>query len=86
MNFQSELILHYHFITTPSHTRYNDGPHPEFDKPPKKAKDIRVPRREQPAAFAPWHVTMPVSSLSVRSKFPNVPLELPPPPSDLYFY
>ena len=77
------LPFYYH---TSSHHQYYEGPHPEFDKPSKKAKDKRVPRKEQLSAFAPRRATMPVrGSLSVRPKFHNVPLELPPPPSGPVF-
>lgn len=73
-----DLPFYYH---TSSHTRYYEGPHPNFDKPlDKKSREKRIPRREQPSAFAPRHATMPVrGSLSVRPTFHNVPLELPPP-------
>lgn len=72
------------FYHTTAHTQYREGPLPNFNtpllKPPKKK---RVPRREQPAAFAPRRATMPVQgSLSVRPRFHNVPLELPPPPGE----
>jgi len=74
-----DLPFYYH---TSPHTRYHEGPLPQFDllslKPPAKKK---APRREQPFAFVPRHVTMPVrGSLSVRPKFHNLPLDLPPPP------
>ena len=77
------LPFYYH---TSSHHRYYEGPHPEFDKPPKKTKDKCVPRREQPSAFAGRRATMPVrGSLSIRPKFHNVPLELPSLPSEPVF-
>ena len=72
------------FYHTSSHTRYYEGPLPEFSEPGKKTsrKRKRVPRREQPAAFAPRRATMPVrGSLSVRPQFHNLPLELPPLPT-----
>ena len=75
------LPFYYH---TSTHTRYYEGPLPEFSEPGKKTsrKNKRVPRREQPAAFAPRRATMPVrGSLSVRPQFHNLPLELPPLPS-----
>ena len=74
-----DLPLYYH---TSSHTRYHEGPLPDFDQPAKKKLIKRVPRREQPTAFGARHATMPVrGSLSVRPKFHNLPLELPPPPT-----
>ena len=71
------------FYHTSSHTRYYEGPLPEFSEPGKKTsrKQKRIPRGEQPAAFAPRRATMPVrGSLSVRLQFHNLPLELPPLP------
>ena len=75
-----QLPFYYH---TSTHSRYYEGPHPDFDKEPrKKPKEKRIPKREQPSAFVPRRATMPVrGSLSVRPKFHNLPLELPPPPS-----
>ena len=80
-----ELPFYYH---TSSHTRFYEGPLPSFNKPeagPKKKRKFgRVPRREQPAAFAPRRASMPVrGSLSVRPQFHNLPLELPPITADL---
>lgn len=74
-----DLPFYYH---TSSHTRFYEGPLPDFNQPSlTKPKTKRVPRREQPTAFAPRRATMPVrGSLSVRPKFHNLPLELPPPP------
>ena len=40
------------FYHTSSHTRFYEGPLPDFSEAPKKQKKKRVPRREQPAAFA----------------------------------
>ena len=71
------------YYYTSAHSRYYEGPHPDFDKAPaKQPKEKRIPRREQPAAFGPRRATMPVrGSLAVRPKFHNVPLDLPPPPT-----
>jgi len=42
------------FYNTSSHTSFNEGPLPHFnDTPVTKRKIKRVPRREQPTAFAP---------------------------------
>ena len=70
------------YYYTSAHSRYHEGPHPDFDQPPvKPPKEKRIPRREQPAVFGPRRATMPVhGSLAVRPKFHNVPLELPPTP------
>ena len=75
------LPFYYH---TSAHSRFYEGPLPEFNEGSKKPrrKSGRVPRREQPAAFAPRRATMPVrGTLSVRPQFHNLPLELPPPPT-----
>ncbi len=75
-----DLPFYYH---TSSHTRYYEGPLPEFSMPSNKRprKSKRIPRREQPSAFAPRRATMPVrGSLSVRPTFHSLPVELPPPP------
>ena len=71
------------YYYTSAHSRYYEGSHPDFDKPPvKQPKEKRIPRREQPAAFGPRRATMPVrGTLAVRPKFHNVPLELPIPPN-----
>ena len=76
-----DLPFYYH---TASHTRFYEGPLPEFNEAPvTKPKTKKVPRREQPTAFAPCRATMPVrGTLSVRPKFHNLPLELPPPPGE----
>ena len=72
-----DLPFYYH---TSSHTHFYEGPLPDFSEAPKPQKKKRVPRREQPTAFAPRHATIPVQgSLAVRAKFHNVPIELPPP-------
>ena len=74
-----DLPFYYH---TSTHTRYNEGPLPHFEKSPKKKSAKQIPRREQPAVFGPRRATMLIrGSLSVRPKFHNLPLELPPPPS-----
>ena len=66
------------FYHTSSHY---ERPLPDFNEAPQQQKK-RIPRREQPAAFAPKRATMPVRvSLAVRAKFHNVLIELPPPPT-----
>ncbi len=47
-----DLPFYYH---TSSHTRYYEGPLPDFSKPSekKRRKNHRTPRREQPSAFVP---------------------------------
>ena len=75
------------FYHTSSHTCYYEGPLPDFTKLGKKTsrKRKRVPRREQPAAFAPRCATMPVrGSLSVRPQFHNLPLPLPTGPVQIF--
>ena len=77
-----DLKFYYH---TSSHTRFYEGQLSDFadSSRKKKRKNKRIPRREQPAAFAPRRATMPTrGSLTVRAQFHNVPIELPPLPSD----
>lgn len=76
-----DLPFYYH---TSTHSRFYEGPLPSFDTPSQNPpKKKRIPRREQPAAFGPRRATMPIrGSLSVRPKFHNLPLELPPPPGE----
>lgn len=72
------------YYYTSSHSRFYEGPLPSFSQSSaaNKRKSRKVPRREQPAAFAPRRATMPVrGSLSVRAQFHNVPIELPPLPT-----
>lgn len=74
----SELPFYYH---TSSHTRFQEGPLPDFDESTtrRKRKGRNVPRREQTSAFAPRRATMPAKgSVSTRVQFHNVPIELPP--------
>lgn len=77
-----DLPFYYH---TSTHTRFQEGPLPDFNASIPghiRRKHARVPRREQPAAFAPGRASMPVrGSLSVRAQFHNQPVELPPPPN-----
>ena len=76
-----DLPFYYH---TSSHSRFYEGPLPDFNETSNKAKrkSRRLPRREQPAAFATRRATMPVrGSTAVRTQFHNIPIELPPPPS-----
>jgi len=72
------------FYHTSSHSRYSEGPLPDFNQPTtkKKRKSRKVPRREQPVAFALRRATLPVhGSISVRAQFHNRPINLPPPPA-----
>ena len=49
------------FYHTSAHTRFQEGPLAEFDVPSSHPrKQVRPPRRELPAAFAPRRATMPV--------------------------
>ena len=73
-----DLPFYYH---TSSHTRFYEGPLPDFNEQRKqnRRKFRRAPRQEQPAAFSLRRATMPVrGSLGVRPQFHNKPLELPP--------
>lgn len=85
LEFEKRLDPHLPFYYhTSSHTRFSEGPLPTFNvastKPKRKGK--RVPRRELPQAFATRHATLPVhGSLTVRARFHNQPIQLPPPPA-----
>ena len=76
-----DLPFYYH---TSSHSHFYEGPLPDFSmSSPKKKWNFRTAPHEQLAAFASWCATMPVQgSLSVRPQFNNLPLELPPIPTD----
>ena len=80
-----DLPFYYH---TSTHTRFYEGVMPAFDtKPSKKPREKRIPRYELLGTND--RVTMAVrGASSVRTKFHNVPLELPPPPgiSNLFTY
>ena len=75
-----DLPFYYH---TSSHSRFYEGPLPDFNVSNlKKKRKFQTAPHEQPAAFAPRRATMPVrGSLSVRPQFHNLPLELPPIPT-----
>lgn len=76
-----DLPFYYH---TSFHTRFQEGPLPQFNVSSGKIKrkHTKVPRIEQQAAFVPGRASMPVrGSLSVRAKFHNKPVQLPPPPN-----
>ena len=76
-----DLPFYYH---TSTHTRYSEGPLPNFNTASAKAKrkGKRVPRRETSTAIFARRAALPVhSSLSVRTQFHNHPIDLPPLPS-----
>ena len=77
----ADLPFYYH---TSSHTRYSEGPLPEFSQVQRrrKRKHQRIPLREQPAAFSSRRATLPVhGNVRLRAQFHNRPLDLPPPPT-----
>ena len=69
--------LPYYYYTS-AHTTYSEGPLPEFgEESRKQRRKHRIPRREQPSAFA-----LPVyGSILLRAEFHNHPIHLPPPPA-----
>lgn len=76
-----------YFYHTSAHTRYSEGPLPEFSQASskKKRKSRKVPRREQPSAFILRRATLPIhGTTSVRTQFHNRPIDLPPPPTEHY--
>ena len=73
-----DLPFYYH---TSGHSRYYTDLMPDFfTKPSKQKKPTRIPRYELLGASN--RITLAVrGESSVRTKFHNVPVELPPPPS-----
>ena len=71
-----DLPFYYH---TSSHSKYHEGPLPDFNEASGKRRKLsRAPRRET-KAFAGRRATLPVQgSLSIRTQFHNHPLNLPP--------
>ena len=70
-------IGYYYF--TSSHDHFYEGERPHFDEQTRKIRSQRVRRQEQPANLMLGRATLPVSSTrSIRMKFHNLPLELPP--------
>ena len=79
-NKRQDPHLPYYYHTS-SHERYYEGQRPQFSEPPKKRKEKRIPRREQPVAPVPGRASLAVhGQQSVRMKYHNVPISLPPPP------
>ena len=79
-----ELPFYYY---TSAHDRFKEGPLPNFDEPRPTKKTsrnpryMRAPRREQLGALVPGRTSMITpGSRSVRAKFHQVAVELPPPP------
>ena len=75
-----DLGYYYH---TSEHDRFYEGERPTFDDPAKKTmKHKRVRRREQLSELVFGRVTLPTpGARSIRMKFHNLPVELPPPPT-----
>ena len=73
------------YYFTSSHDRFYEGERPSFDiKKPNQShsRHGKVRRREQPANLSFGRVSMPVpGARSIRLKFHNLPLELPPAPN-----
>jgi len=70
------LPFYYHTL---AHNCFYGGSLPSFDEKSKKAKRKQIPRHELLGANE--RVTVAVrGKSSVRAKFHNVPVELPPPP------
>lgn len=78
-----ELPFYYY---TSAHTRFYEEDMPDFNQPPKKQRELRrPPRRELLSMNAGSRVTFPVrGSESIRARFHNVPVNLPPPPGSKY--
>lgn len=76
-------IPYYYFTSV--HDRFHEGPRSSFNEPPTKTpKQQRIPRRERASVFMSGRATMPVrGTQTVRARFHNVPVDVPPPPSIL---
>lgn len=72
------------YYYTSKHERFYEGDRPSFDifrKAKRKPCQQRVRSREQPGYLAPGRATMVTAGVqSIRRKFHNLPVELPPPP------
>ena len=74
-----ELPFYYH--TTGNQRFYEGCLMPHFDQEPEKRKSKRIPRYELLGTND--RVTMAVrGATSIRTKFHNAPIELPPPPGN----
>jgi len=73
-----DLPFYYH---TSSHNQFYEGQMPDFNAKPKtRKKEKRIPRYE--LLGADNRVTFAVcKSGSIRAKFHNAPVDLPPPPN-----
>ena len=73
------LPFYYH---TSAHKRFYEGELPDFSKTPAKVSSSRLPQREMIASKVTRRASQPVrSSLTIRSKFHNVPVNMPPLPT-----
>lgn len=76
------------FYHTSMHTRYSEGPLPDFNTATNrsKRKGKRVPRRDVSAPMFTRRATLPVHGTpSVRTQFHNHPIDLPPLPSHFIY-
>ena len=71
------------FYHTSHHQRFYEGEMLDFSYPAKNAKQKRVARRELVKDGIGGRLSMVQQGAgSIRTKYHNVPAELPPPPSD----
>ena len=74
-----DLPYYYH---TSTHNRFYEDELPKFDEPAHRTKKQRPPRRELLSGSVGGRVTLaPRGSVSIRTQFHNVPVDLPSPPS-----
>ena len=70
------LPFHYH---TSVHQHFFENEMPSFNEPKTKQKQDRAQRHELMAGNVSHRASFPVSTLSVKAQFHNVPVNLPPP-------
>lgn len=74
-----DLPFYYH---TSTHRRFYEGELPNFSVPPKKKREKTAARRELLTDAIGGRATLAQhGATSIRTKYHNVPVELPPPPS-----
>lgn len=73
-----DLPFYYH---TSAHQRFFEGDRPDFSEPRLEPRVQRAARRELMTAVGGRTSLAKRGATSIRAKFHNVPVELPPPPN-----